>query len=122
VGVAYLLWFFLGVLGVHRFYCGLVVSGFVWFFTGGLFGIGWLVDVFLIPGMVEKANAEKELRTWAGQYSPDNPAQPTMTGVADGHRVIYCTSCGCPMQVSIANTAGQQVRCPSCGKALAVPA
>jgi len=55
-GVAYLLWFFLGWAGVHRMYCGRWVTGFVWLFTGGLFGIGWLVDLFLTSGMVDFAN------------------------------------------------------------------
>ena len=57
-GIAYLLWFFggLGVLGFHRFYCNRVGTGILWFFTGGLFGIGAFVDLFLIPGMVADSN------------------------------------------------------------------
>ncbi len=61
VGVAYVLWFFLGVLGVHRVYLGRVVSGVIWFLTLGLFGIGWLVDLFLIPSMVRDANRDHML-------------------------------------------------------------
>jgi TM2 domain-containing membrane protein YozV len=56
--VAYLLWFFFGILGIHRFYCGKILSGLIWFFTGGLFLIGWLVDLFMIPSMVKEANEE----------------------------------------------------------------
>ena len=56
VAVAYLLWFFLGLFGVHRFYLGKTVTGIIWFCTGGLFVIGWLADLFLIPGMVETYN------------------------------------------------------------------
>ncbi len=51
VVVAYLLWFFLGALGAHRFYTGRWVSGVVWMLTGGLAGVGWFVDLFLVPGM-----------------------------------------------------------------------
>jgi len=53
--VGYLTWIF-GFTGSHRFYFGKPVSGTVWFFTLGLLGIGWLVDLFLIPGMCEKAS------------------------------------------------------------------
>jgi len=48
--IGYILWLF-GFTGAHRFYFGKPVSGVIWFFTGGLCGIGWLIDVFLIPGM-----------------------------------------------------------------------
>ncbi|MCB1190862.1 MAG: TM2 domain-containing protein [Leptospiraceae bacterium] len=51
----YILWIF-GFLGAHRFYYGKAVSGTIWFFTLGLLGIGWLIDLFLIPGMNESAN------------------------------------------------------------------
>jgi TM2 domain-containing membrane protein YozV len=59
IGIAYLLWFLggFGVLGLHRFYAGRVGTGILWFFTGGIFGIGALIDLFLIPGMVADANA-----------------------------------------------------------------
>ncbi|MBC76585.1 MAG: hypothetical protein CME64_11280 [Halobacteriovoraceae bacterium] len=53
--LGYLLWLF-GFTGAHRFYYGKPISGTIWFFTLGLFGIGWLVDVFLIPRMDEEAD------------------------------------------------------------------
>jgi TM2 domain-containing membrane protein YozV len=56
VVVGYLFWL-LGFVGVHRFYFGKPITGAIWFFTGGLFLIGWIVDLFLIPGMAESANA-----------------------------------------------------------------
>ncbi|MHA1124789.1 MAG: NINE protein [Candidatus Heimdallarchaeota archaeon] len=37
--------FFLGVLGIHRFLKGYWISGLVFLFTGGLLGIGWLIDL-----------------------------------------------------------------------------
>ena len=46
----YLLWIF-GFTGAHRFYYGRPVSGTIWFLTGGLLLVGWIIDVFLIPGM-----------------------------------------------------------------------
>lgn len=50
--IAYLLWLliFLGFGGIHRFYCGRWVTGLIWLFTGGLFLIGQIIDLFLIPG------------------------------------------------------------------------
>lgn len=43
-----LLEIFLGVLGVHRFYVGKTGSGILWLITGGIFGIGWIVDLIKI--------------------------------------------------------------------------
>jgi TM2 domain-containing membrane protein YozV len=51
----YLLWIF-GFLGMHRFYYGRPISGTIYFFTLGLFFIGWIVDLFLIPGMDRDAD------------------------------------------------------------------
>lgn len=51
----YLLWIF-GFLGMHRFYYGKPISGTIYFFTLGLFFIGWIVDLFLIPGMDRDAD------------------------------------------------------------------
>lgn len=55
VFVGYILWIF-GFMGAHRFYYGRSASGTLYFFTLGLLGIGWLVDLFLIPGMDEAAD------------------------------------------------------------------
>ena len=53
--LGYLLWIF-GFLGAHRFYYGKPVTGTIWFFTLGLLGIGWLIDLFLIPSMDREAD------------------------------------------------------------------
>ncbi|GAB3379024.1 TM2 domain-containing protein [Spongiibacter taiwanensis] len=62
--VGYLLWVF-GFMGAHRFYFGRPISGTIYFFTLGLFLIGWLVDLFLIPGM----DAEADKRWTSGSTS-----------------------------------------------------
>jgi len=72
--VAYLLWFFLGYVGAHRFYLGRPISGFLMlalsavtllltFVTLGLLsflwfavGLWWLIDALLIPGMAAGSN------------------------------------------------------------------
>jgi len=59
--IGYILWLF-GFTGAHRFYYGKPVTGTIYFFTFGLFLIGWIVDVFLIPGM----DREADLRFRAG--------------------------------------------------------
>ena len=59
--IGYLLWIF-GFTGAHRFYYGKPVTGTIWFFTLGLLGIGWLIDLFLIPAM----DREADLRFTAG--------------------------------------------------------
>ncbi|MGE0873848.1 MAG: NINE protein [Burkholderiales bacterium] len=62
--VGYILWIF-GFTGSHRFYYGKPISGTIWFFTLGLLGIGWLIDVFLIPSM----DREADLRFRSGRVN-----------------------------------------------------
>lgn len=53
--IGYILWLF-GFTGSHRFYYGKPITGAIYFFTFGLFLIGWLVDLFLIPSMDRRAD------------------------------------------------------------------
>ena len=55
MAVGYILWI-VGFTGVHRFYYGRPITGTIWFFTAGLLGIGWLIDLFLIPMMDRAAD------------------------------------------------------------------
>lgn len=52
--IGYITWIF-GFMGAHRFYFGKPLTGTLWFFTLGLLGIGWLIDLILIPGMEREA-------------------------------------------------------------------
>jgi TM2 domain-containing membrane protein YozV len=57
-GMAYVLWCLclFGICGAQRFYTGQIGIGLLYLFTFGLFGIGQLVDLALIPGAVEARN------------------------------------------------------------------
>jgi len=73
--VAYLLWLFLGWISAHRFYLGrpgsailqiitlLLVVGVIW----------WIIDLFLIPGMIEQ-DKDRLRREWAGRIASGQPA------------------------------------------------
>jgi TM2 domain-containing membrane protein YozV len=58
LAVSYLLWCLalVGVCGLQRFYNRKPISGLLWLFSFGLCGLGQLVDLLLIPAMVEEAN------------------------------------------------------------------
>ena len=53
--IGYILWIF-GFMGAHRFYYGRPITATIWFFTLGLFLIGWIIDLFLIPSMDRSAD------------------------------------------------------------------
>lgn len=63
MAIGYLCWLF-GFTGAHRFYFGKQITGTIWFFTFGLLGIGWLIDLFLIPSMDRQA----DLKYAPGRY------------------------------------------------------
>lgn len=64
---AFLLSFFLGGLGAHRFYLGSVGLGFLYLFTFGLLGIGALIDMFNLAFMRSEVFAAKYNNGGLGQ-------------------------------------------------------
>jgi hypothetical protein len=56
VGVAYVLWLLLGLIGAHYFYMGKIGVGVLYLLTGGLLGVGWFIDLFTLKGQVERLN------------------------------------------------------------------
>ncbi len=57
---AYLWWFPLGLFGAHRLYLRNYVVGYIYMFTLGCLGFGWIFDSFFIPAMVKEANDRLE--------------------------------------------------------------
>lgn len=61
---AFLLCFFLGVFGVHRFYAGKILTGLLELVTFGGFGIWWLVDMILIITGSFKDGDGRKITAW----------------------------------------------------------
>jgi hypothetical protein len=53
---AYGFWLVGGLIGFHRFYLGQTSMGLLYLFTGGLLGLGWLIDAFNMTQLVNRAN------------------------------------------------------------------
>lgn len=102
--IAYILWVlsFFGCMGFHRFYLNKWGTGLLWFFTGGLGGIGAMFDLFTLGGKVDLYNMRIENReihrnmdyminnsngetnpspTHNHDISPRNPKDPIVTYV-----------------------------------------
>jgi TM2 domain-containing membrane protein YozV len=54
--VSWILLAFLGLFGVHRFYMGKWITRLIWLFTGGLFLLGWLYDLWTLNDQVDELN------------------------------------------------------------------
>ncbi|XP_046377640.2 dnaJ homolog subfamily C member 22-like [Haliotis rufescens] len=64
--VAYILWLFGGVFGLHHFYLKRDRHAFVWWATlGGICGLGWIRDVWRLPEYVQECNRDA---VWKKQY------------------------------------------------------
>lgn len=51
-----------GIFGIHNFYVGKIGKGILYLFTGGLFGIGWIIDIIKIATGSFLDNAGAPLR------------------------------------------------------------
>ena len=45
MGIVFLMSVFFGVIGAHKFYEGRILLGIVYIFTGGICGIGVIIDL-----------------------------------------------------------------------------
>lgn len=69
-GMAYLFWFLFGLVGGHRFYLGQIGWGLLYMVTGGLFFVGWIVDLFTLPAQVRAVNEARQRQRLPGQPLP----------------------------------------------------
>jgi hypothetical protein len=54
---AWVLLTFLGFFGIHRFYMGKWISGIIYLLTGGIFGLGYLYDLWTLNQQVSEVNS-----------------------------------------------------------------
>ena len=82
--VAFLCWaaIFFGAAGIQRLYVGKVGSGLLYLFTFGVFGIGQLVDLFLISEMVDEYNRNRGYNL-PGAYSSPLSQQQVVVNVGE---------------------------------------
>ncbi|MBB5575074.1 MULTISPECIES: TM2 domain-containing protein [Rhizobium] len=101
VGAAYLLWFFLGTLGAHRFYLGrtgsavaqlilCVVGWLTTFLIIGfalltVLGIWWIVDAFLISAMISEQKEEIRQRLTDQALRTNQQAEQAKRTVISAH-------------------------------------
>jgi TM2 domain-containing membrane protein YozV len=58
IGIAYLLWLLLGILGAHKLYLRRPWMALLYLCTAGLFLIGWIVDLFTMGEQVDACNED----------------------------------------------------------------
>jgi TM2 domain-containing membrane protein YozV len=111
--VGFLLAFFLGSFGAHRFYLGengLAIVYLIFFWTG-IPGLIAFVEAFFMPGRVRRWNDQMAMEV-ANRVRL--VAAPTGTTAPPPAGSVFCTHCGQPMP------AGAQF-CAVCGKAAPAP-
>ncbi|MGB1012608.1 MAG: NINE protein, partial [Nannocystaceae bacterium] len=96
LGTAYLLCLaqFFGFAGLHRYYLGKPVTGTLWLFTWGLFGIGLLYDLITLPAQVEAINR----RLLASGYRPYGYLPASQVYIQQGSPQGYAGQPGQPYQ------------------------
>lgn len=80
-GTAYLLWCasLLGVCGLQRFYMGQSLVGSLYLLTFGFCGVAQLIDLFLIPGLVERSNRADALAIATGRTASESWGHQQLT-------------------------------------------
>ncbi|WP_414625219.1 TM2 domain-containing protein [Calothrix sp. CCY 0018] len=91
-GLAYILWFLcaFSICGAQRFYCKRYISGFIYLFTFGFFGIGQFIDLFTIPNMVDEENLKYQ--ALYGYQNININGNPQVTINVDARNHAYKTA------------------------------
>ena len=105
IPTSYLFWlcWLAGFAGLHRIYNKKFLTGLLWFFTWGLFGVGQIVDLLLIPSMVEEHNMKARRRlglSSTGIPIESSHAQATQTfSPSQANQLKHSISQSLPQQV-----------------------
>lgn len=70
--IEFYLCLFFGFFGAHRFYLKKYKTGILYFFTIGLLGIGWLIDLFLVLIKIFKNSNSNKLNPYNELVYIDN--------------------------------------------------
>lgn len=117
--VAYLLWLIgiCGCLGFHRFYLGKTKSGLLWLFSGGLLGVGSLIDLVSLAEQVRQVNSLRILEKLASGEEVTEFKQQS----EEGKNKQTATGCYCPYCLGIIGRKPKRnIKCPSCQKEIYV--
>lgn len=94
IGVAYLLWLFFGAFSAHRFYAGKTKSAVfrllllvIPFVGWAILTLLWLIDLFLVPSMVNEQNMKTiELLNAADGAGRSEEESPRLENELDSKR------------------------------------
>ena len=64
--VAWGLLTFLGIFGAHRLYMGKWITAIIYFFTGGLFLVGYLYDLWTLNGQIDEIHRSQGSANYSG--------------------------------------------------------
>lgn len=88
---AYMLWFPLGIFGLHQLYLGRKKWALLYLLTGGFFAVGWIIDAFRIKQLLNEQNKKKKPNEHIAPIAVDQSstrADDQISTIADEHNSI----------------------------------